>query len=186
MVGASMFSGYSFNERKMLSLGFVEEQYAKPGTELTLVWGEENGGTKKTTVERHKQTEMRVVGRADALRPAGARDLSSRLAHGRCRLKTQKIRRPVSGAQPRRRLHVMRWRSAANVRLHRGRSARSQDAAEREIMRADIADARRAAAKRIDNLVRSDIAESALAAPDISPRKRGIARRNAWRNAAAR
>jgi vanillate/3-O-methylgallate O-demethylase len=61
MVGASMFSGYTYNERKMLSLGFVEEQYAKPGTELTLIWGEENGGTKKTTVERHKQTEMRVV-----------------------------------------------------------------------------------------------------------------------------
>src|SRR4029079_14820379 len=40
-VGASMFSGFSFNEKKMLSLGFVEEQYAKPGTELTLVWGEE-------------------------------------------------------------------------------------------------------------------------------------------------
>ena len=61
MVGASMFSGYTFNERKMLSLGFVEEQYAKPGTELTLIWGEENGGTKKTTVERHKQMEMRVT-----------------------------------------------------------------------------------------------------------------------------
>ncbi len=61
VVGASMFSGYTFNERKMLSLGFVEEQYAKPGTQLTLVWGEENGGTKKTTVERHKQTELRVT-----------------------------------------------------------------------------------------------------------------------------
>ncbi len=61
MVGASMFSGYTYNERKMLSLGFVEEQYAKPGTQLTLVWGEENGGTKKTTVERHKQTELRVT-----------------------------------------------------------------------------------------------------------------------------
>jgi len=61
VIGASMFSGYSFNERKMLSLGFVEEQYAKPGTQLTLVWGEENGGTRKTTVERHKQTEVKVV-----------------------------------------------------------------------------------------------------------------------------
>jgi vanillate/3-O-methylgallate O-demethylase len=60
VVGASMFSGYSFNERKMLSLGFVEEQYAKVGTKLTLVWGEENGGTKKTTVERHKQIELKV------------------------------------------------------------------------------------------------------------------------------
>jgi vanillate/3-O-methylgallate O-demethylase len=61
VVGASMFSGYSYNERKMLSLGFVDDQYAKPGTQLTLVWGEENGGTKKTTVERHKQTELKVV-----------------------------------------------------------------------------------------------------------------------------
>lgn len=61
VIGASMFSGYSFNERKMLSLGFVDEQYAKPGTQLTLIWGEENGGTKKTTVERHKQMEMRVT-----------------------------------------------------------------------------------------------------------------------------
>jgi vanillate/3-O-methylgallate O-demethylase len=61
VIGASMFSGFSFNERKMLSLGFVEEQYARPGTTLTLVWGEENGGTKKTTVERHKQTELKVV-----------------------------------------------------------------------------------------------------------------------------
>jgi vanillate/3-O-methylgallate O-demethylase len=61
VVGASMFSGYTYNERKMLSLGIVEEQYAKPGTQLTLLWGEENGGTKKTTVERHKQTELRVT-----------------------------------------------------------------------------------------------------------------------------
>jgi vanillate/3-O-methylgallate O-demethylase len=61
VVGASMFSGYTWNERKMLSLGFVEEEYAKIGTKLTLVWGEEDGGTKKTTVERHKQTELRVT-----------------------------------------------------------------------------------------------------------------------------
>jgi vanillate/3-O-methylgallate O-demethylase len=61
VVGASMFSGYSFNERSMLSLGVVEEPFAAPGTELTLVWGEEGGGTKKSTVERHRQTEIRVT-----------------------------------------------------------------------------------------------------------------------------
>ena len=61
VAGASMFSGYSFNERKMLSLGWVEEEFSKPGTELSVVWGEENGGTKKTTVERHKQTEVKVI-----------------------------------------------------------------------------------------------------------------------------
>ncbi len=58
--GLSMFTGYSYNERSGLSLGFVDPNIAD-GTELTLLWGEENGGTKKTTVERHKQKEVRVV-----------------------------------------------------------------------------------------------------------------------------
>ena len=59
-VGLSMFSGISYNERSMLSLGVVDPDI-QIGEELTLVWGEENGGTKKTTVERHKQTEIRVT-----------------------------------------------------------------------------------------------------------------------------
>ena len=58
-VGMSMFSGYSFNERSMLSLGVVDENI-NTGDILTLVWGEPDGGTAKTTVERHKQTEIRV------------------------------------------------------------------------------------------------------------------------------
>ena len=58
--GLSMFSGYSYNERSMLSLGVVEPD-VQIGTEVTLHWGEENGGTKKTTVERHKQIEIRAV-----------------------------------------------------------------------------------------------------------------------------
>lgn len=58
-VGLSMFSGYSFNERSMLSLGVVDANI-NTGDILTLVWGEPDGGTKKTTVERHKQTEIRV------------------------------------------------------------------------------------------------------------------------------
>ncbi len=60
VVGASMFTGYSYNERSMLSLGFVEPD-VKQGSELTLYWGEENGGTKKTTVEPHQQAKVRVV-----------------------------------------------------------------------------------------------------------------------------
>ena len=58
-VGLSMFSGYSFNERSMLSLGIVDPDVAF-GDVLTLVWGEEGGGSGKTTVERHKQVEIRV------------------------------------------------------------------------------------------------------------------------------
>jgi len=58
--GLSMFAGYSYNERAMLSLGVVDPD-VQVGDELSLVWGEEGGGTKKTTVERHKQLEVRVV-----------------------------------------------------------------------------------------------------------------------------
>ena len=60
IVGLSMFSGTTWNVRQMLSLGVVDPDI-KEGDVLTLVWGEENGGTKKTTVERHKQTEIRVT-----------------------------------------------------------------------------------------------------------------------------
>ncbi|WP_343116094.1 vanillate/3-O-methylgallate O-demethylase [Ostreiculturibacter nitratireducens] len=59
VVGLSMFNGYSFNERCLLSLGVVDPEI-KEGDVLTLVWGEENGGTGKTSTERHRQTTIRV------------------------------------------------------------------------------------------------------------------------------
>lgn len=59
MVGLSMFTGYSYNERSFLSLGIVDPD-VQVGEVLTLIWGEEDGGTRKTTVEPHKQTEIRV------------------------------------------------------------------------------------------------------------------------------
>jgi vanillate/3-O-methylgallate O-demethylase len=59
LVGLSMFAGYSVNERAALSLGVVDPS-VQLGDELLLVWGEEGGGTQKTTVERHKQTQVRV------------------------------------------------------------------------------------------------------------------------------
>jgi vanillate/3-O-methylgallate O-demethylase len=60
VVGFSMFGGYSYNERSMLSLGVVDPGVTV-GSEVTLVWGEENGGTTKTTVERHRQAEIRAI-----------------------------------------------------------------------------------------------------------------------------
>ena len=60
VVGFSMFAGYSYNERSMLSLGTVDPD-VQIGDEVTLVWGEENGGTRKTTVERHKQIAVRAI-----------------------------------------------------------------------------------------------------------------------------
>jgi vanillate/3-O-methylgallate O-demethylase len=59
VVGMSMFTGYSWNERAQLSLGVVAPGIEE-GEVLTLVWGEEDGGTSKPTVERHRQKEVRV------------------------------------------------------------------------------------------------------------------------------
>jgi len=59
-VGLSMFTGYSSNEKRALSLATIDHEIPL-GTELKVVWGEENGGTKKTTVEPHKQIEVRAV-----------------------------------------------------------------------------------------------------------------------------
>jgi vanillate/3-O-methylgallate O-demethylase len=61
MVGVSTFSGYSSNESSMLSLAIVDAEQSEPGTEVTLVWGEEGGGSAKPVVERHVQTEIRAI-----------------------------------------------------------------------------------------------------------------------------
>ena len=60
-VGLSTWIGYSFNEGKMLTLAMLDAEHAEPGAEVRLVWGEENGGTSKLTVEPHVQTELRAV-----------------------------------------------------------------------------------------------------------------------------
>ncbi len=58
MMGMSMFNGYSYNERCMLSLGVVDAD-VQVGDVLTLRWGEPEP-TGKTSTEVHKQAEIRV------------------------------------------------------------------------------------------------------------------------------
>ena len=41
-------------------VGFDVEQ-SEPGTEVTLVWGEEGDGSSKPVVERHKQVHFRAT-----------------------------------------------------------------------------------------------------------------------------
>jgi glycine cleavage system aminomethyltransferase T len=60
-IGVSTWCGYSSNEGKMLTLAILNAEHAEPGTEVTFVWGEENGGTSKPTVERHVQTKIRAI-----------------------------------------------------------------------------------------------------------------------------
>ena len=60
VVGLSTWIGYSANEGRMLTLAMVDPEFARPGTELTFVWGEEDGGSLKPTVERHRQVQLRA------------------------------------------------------------------------------------------------------------------------------
>ncbi|MBR9762856.1 MAG: aminomethyl transferase family protein [Rhodobacteraceae bacterium] len=58
MVGMSMFNGYSYNERRVLSLGVVAQD-VQIGDVLTLKWGEPDE-TQKTSTEKHRQADIRV------------------------------------------------------------------------------------------------------------------------------
>jgi vanillate/3-O-methylgallate O-demethylase len=58
MVGMSMFNGYSYNERCLLSLGVVSND-VQIGDELVLKWGEPQS-TQKTSTEKHEQADIRV------------------------------------------------------------------------------------------------------------------------------
>jgi vanillate/3-O-methylgallate O-demethylase len=60
VVGVSTFSGYSYNERSYLSLAIVDTD-VEIGNEVTIVWGEEDGGSAKPVVEPHVQTEIRAI-----------------------------------------------------------------------------------------------------------------------------
>jgi vanillate/3-O-methylgallate O-demethylase len=60
VVGLSLFTGYSANEKHCLSLATVDPEI-EVGTELRVVWGEPDGGTKKTAVQPHRQKDVRVI-----------------------------------------------------------------------------------------------------------------------------
>src|SRR6478736_4900419 len=60
VVGMSMFTGYSWNEKSALSLATVNRDI-KVGDDVKVVWGEADGGTKKTTVEPHIQLDVPAV-----------------------------------------------------------------------------------------------------------------------------
>jgi vanillate/3-O-methylgallate O-demethylase len=61
IIGVSTYTGYTYNERAMVSLAVVENQHSEVGTEVTLVWGEEGRGSSKPTVERHVQASIRAT-----------------------------------------------------------------------------------------------------------------------------
>ncbi len=60
VVGLSTWTGYSANERAMLSLGTVDAKIATPGTEVTIVWGEDKRSS-KAQVEDHVPFKIRAT-----------------------------------------------------------------------------------------------------------------------------
>ena len=60
-IGMSGFCGYSGNETALVSLAVIDAAHAEPGTSVTLIWGEPDGGTRKRHVERHRQTQVRAT-----------------------------------------------------------------------------------------------------------------------------
>lgn len=60
LVGLSLFTGYSANERTALSLATVNPDVPL-GAEVTVVWGEPGGGSRKTTVQPHEQVAVRAI-----------------------------------------------------------------------------------------------------------------------------
>ncbi len=61
LVGISAQCGYTVNVGGCFSIGMLDSAAAVDGKEVTVVWGEENGGTAKLGVERHVQTEIRAT-----------------------------------------------------------------------------------------------------------------------------
>jgi vanillate/3-O-methylgallate O-demethylase len=61
LVGLSNFVGYTVNEAKFLSIAIVDASDAVPGTEVIVTWGEPDGGSRKPSVEQHRQTAVRAT-----------------------------------------------------------------------------------------------------------------------------
>ena len=58
---ASAYTGYTVNERKILSIAVLDAAHATPGEEVTILWGEPDGGSRKPHVELHQQTLVRAT-----------------------------------------------------------------------------------------------------------------------------
>ena len=60
-VGISTYPVYTANGRVWISLSMVDADFSATGTEVTVVWGEPDGGSSKPAVERHVQTTVRAT-----------------------------------------------------------------------------------------------------------------------------
>lgn len=60
-VGVSTYTSFIAPDGAWVSLAVVDEEFAAEGSELILQWGEPNGGSRRPTVERHVQKDVRAT-----------------------------------------------------------------------------------------------------------------------------
>jgi len=60
-VGVSTHLVYTSNGREWISTATVDEVVAQPGTEVTVLWGESDGGAAKPNIETHVQMPIRAI-----------------------------------------------------------------------------------------------------------------------------
>jgi glycine cleavage system aminomethyltransferase T len=60
-VGMSVYAAYNAYVQGWFSIGLIAEDQVEYGKEVTIVWGEPHGGSRKPTVEPHVQTEIRAT-----------------------------------------------------------------------------------------------------------------------------
>lgn len=62
MIGLATYPGYTANEKAMMSLASVDMDFAEPGTEVVLIWGEDGGGSRSAgNIEPHRQVKIRAT-----------------------------------------------------------------------------------------------------------------------------
>jgi vanillate/3-O-methylgallate O-demethylase len=61
LIGLSTYNVYTTNVRAWFSLAMIDAEHAVDGAEVTVIWGEQDGGSSKPAVERHVQTEVRAI-----------------------------------------------------------------------------------------------------------------------------
>jgi glycine cleavage system aminomethyltransferase T len=60
-IGMSVYAAYTVHAQGWFSIGIIEEDKVEFGKEVSLIWGEPDGGTHKPTVEPHVQTRIRAT-----------------------------------------------------------------------------------------------------------------------------
>lgn len=60
-VGVSITPAYLPNARVWISLAILDPDVAETGSEVSVIWGEPDGGSRKLAVERHRQVPIRAT-----------------------------------------------------------------------------------------------------------------------------